>query len=246
MAILLFARCEGSTLDGTHDYSPGDTSWTLNNASFTTTAPKVGSNSLAITASGGQASLSISSQDLIQGDEGALGFWFRVATWQAGGDLITANNTGNETIRVYMTGTDELEYRYRTVAGDNVAITTTAANIAVDTFYFVVARWHFANDDMALEVYNTDAGAVDHSVSNLNTGFGGTAGTLYSQLVVGTPGANISQAYFDNIMIGDTYAEPLQDYRMYTSYTQLSGGGATIVNRETGRRGIGRGVLRGV
>ena len=246
MALKFFCRCEGSTLDGTHDYSAGDTTWALSNASFTNTAPKVGTNSLAITANSGNAQLDISSQDLIAGAQGAVGFWFRVGTWQNGGSLFNASNSSapNDNIRVYMTGTDELVFGYRQNGGSNFLVTTDGANIALDTWYFVVGRWHFANDIQSIEIYTADTGAAVYTNNVPNAPFDGTAVTSYDNLTIGNIGSNISQAYFDNIFIADTYDEAIEDYRVITSYTEYGVSGS-VAGSVMGGKLLGRGVLTG-
>jgi hypothetical protein len=232
MALKFFWRCESNPLDGTNDYTAGDGTPSLNNASIGSTQFKVGSNSLMLTGASSHAIFDISSQDLCAGAEGAYGFWARVGTWQAGAHLLSVYNGGapNDHITVSLSGTDELEFRYRTAAGDNTACTTNDVNVATGTWYFVVCRWHFANSDMRIEVYDS-AGALIGTPDNYDNlaAFGGPGpATAYTDLQVGAQtGANIATSYMDSVMIADTYAEPLEDYLAYTSYTQVGGGGSS-------------------
>jgi len=222
--LTFFWRCEGTTLDGTHDYSAGDTTATLDSGTTISSAqPMVGTNSLALSGTSDSAIFAINSNDLISPSAGAIGFWVRIGTQSAGAELFSAWNlsTPSNNIRVFMDASDasQLKFQYRSSAGDNNQVGTTIG-LTTGTWYFIVARWHYANSDIRLEIYD-DTGTLLQYVEDLSSGFvaGGPAGLDTLQIGTNT-GANIGTTYFDNVFIADTYNAPLQHFSTITSYTQ--------------------------
>lgn len=228
MALSFFWRAEGLTLDATHDFTAGDNTGTVNSgALINTDAAFIGTNGLDLPTTADFVFFTVSSGDLIDASEGAIGLWFRIVTFGAGRSLFVANNTGapNNHIRLYMTGTDELELKIRLVAGADVTLTTTAADLATATWYFVIARWNAVTEDRRIEVYNDDM-SLRHAVEDLTTAFDAPTG-----IDVLSWGDNLGIAgdhHQDNMFIADTYAEPLEDFSEITSFTQYGAAGGPV------------------
>lgn len=223
-------RCEGTTLDGTHDFTAGDGTAVLNStAAINTDAALVGTNGLDCPTLGDNAQFVVSAGDIISSSEGSLAFKFRIVAFAANSSLFRAYNSAsiNHHIKVYLTGTDdatgrELSFAVRVTGSTNVIISTTAADMALNTVYAAVARWHVGNGDMRLEVYNAD-GSLRTSVENLATGSGTPSG-IDTMLFGLSEGAGTQDAHVDNLMISSTYGEPLEDNLDINSYTAYGGG----------------------
>jgi hypothetical protein len=228
MALLFFWRCEGTTLDGTHDYSAGDTTATLNSgALINTDAARFGTNGLDIPTASDTARFNAAS--IINGAEGSVALSVRFTTFASGRSLLMAFGTNVlDQIRIETTGTDdatgrELRVRHRTTAGgaENVVIATTAADLELNVWYGVVARWDTTADSLKLEIYNSD-GSLRTEVSSSSAI---TAQTDIVNLWWGEDGAGAIDMHMDNLFIADTYEEPLEDFLDITSYTEYGAAG---------------------
>lgn len=219
MALKFFWRCEGTTLDGTHDFTAGDNAATLSStAAINTDAARIGTNGLDIPSSNDAAEFTISSNDLISTAGGSAAFSFRVTTWGNGAVIFTAVGTaGNDHIRVELGTTDELIFRHRVSGTSNLTLTTTAANIATGTWYSVVIRWDPSAEDRRIEVYD-DAGSLIQAVEDTTTAFGPQTDLI--ALRIGETAGVACDVHIDNVFIADTYAEALEDFLHITSYTE--------------------------
>jgi hypothetical protein len=87
-----------------------------------------------------------------------------------------------------------------------------------------VIRWHAANRDGRIEVRNTGGTLLD-SAENLNVTAGDFPSTSIDFFWIGNIAGTNTVFFGDNLMVGDTYAEPLENYHGYSSYTEVGGGG---------------------
>src|SRR5688500_7419965 len=79
MALNFFWRCEGTTLDGTHDFSAGDTTATATNTpAISATAAKIGSNGALFDS--GSDRYAFTPTSIISTTAGAVGFWLQFPT----------------------------------------------------------------------------------------------------------------------------------------------------------------------
>lgn len=227
-------RCEGTTLDGTHDFTAGDSTAVLNStAAINADGALVGTNGLDCPSSNDYAQFVVSAGDIIGSSEGSLAFKFRIVAHAPAQTLFRAYNSAsiNSHIKVASIGTDdatgrEIEFRIRRTGGANVAISTTAADLALNTEYAALARWHETNGDMRLEIYNAD-GSLRTSVENLASGF--QSPTSIDTLLFGvSEGVGSPDYHLDNLMISSTYGEPLEDNLDIDSYTNYGGGGGGV------------------
>jgi len=229
-AMLFFWRAEGTTLDGTHDFTAGDNTATLASAAaINTDAARFGTNGLDLPTGADNANFTITTNDIVNPAEGSAAFSFRVTTWVAGNTLFHVRGTSaNDTINVSMLGTDELRFRYRSTAGgvENVVLDTTAANIATATWYGVVVRWDSTADRLEIEVYNSSDTLI-HEPTPSSSAISTQADiTTLSWGDVSNTGS--SDIHMDAVMVSNDADETLQSYLSYTSYTQI--GGSSLIH----------------
>lgn len=223
MALTLFSRCEGATLDGTHDYSAGDTTWSLNSAAaFNTSGVKVGTNGLNCASSDDYAELSSSS--IVDRTAGTLAFWFRIGTWADTTWIANLQGTAyNDRINIELYGADELVFRHVANGDHNVILVTTAANLTTGNWYFVQAHWSSSAGDIRLEVYDS-SGSLIQAVENLSAGVGVAPADIIA-IRMGTQNTS-GTVDIDNVFIGTAYADDFLASRDITSYTEYGGAAA--------------------
>lgn len=246
-SVNFFWRAEDTTLDGTHDFSAGDTTAELQStAVIDPGAAFIGTNGLDIPSSADNARFDITSGDLIDVDTGAIAFWFRLITF-SGGTLFNALQVANgaHNITIFPIGTDdatgrEISFRVRRGGGLNVSISTTDADLALNTWYAVVARYDEPNSDMRIEIYNDDGSLRGTPAEDLNTNFD-QPGAL-DRLNIGEASGTASDRHMDNIFIADDYNEPLEDKLFITSWTEYESSAATTPIKIRGGVGVRGGV----
>lgn len=222
-SVNFFWRAEGTTLDPTHDFSVGDTTATLNStAAINTDAARIGTNGLDIPSSSDHYSFVISSGDLMHPGTASIALWFRIVTF--GGSFFSSTLTSNPStnITAFLSGTDdatgrEVTLRNRLAGNLNVTLSTTAADLALNTWYFLVARYDEPNNDRRIEIYNSD-GSLRTAVEDLTTDFAQATGI--DNLAVGEATGATADLHLDNIFIADDYNEPLQNKMNITSWTE--------------------------
>lgn len=221
MALTLYARCEGATLDGTHDYSAGDTTWTLlSAAAFNTSGAKIGTNGLNCPSGDDYAALDAAS--IVVPAAGCFAFWFRPVTWSDGTWLLNLQGTaGGDRINIEFGSTDELYFRHVAAGDHNILIGPTAANLTTGNWYFVQCKWSSAQDDMQLKVWDASGTLLD-TLENLSAGIS-VAPADIATINVGTQGTSM-QVDADNIFAGSAYADDFFAKRDITSYTQYAEG----------------------
>ena len=231
-SVNFFWRAEGATLDNTHDYSVGDTTATLGStAAINTDAAYIGTNGLDIPSSSDNAQFTVSNGDIINTITGSFGFWFRMVTFTTASMFAAVENAQQaNNITIARSGTDdatgrEILFRIRRSGGANVTLTTTDADLALNTWYFVLARFDEPNNDRRLEIYNTD-GSLRTAVEDLATNFDQLSAldTLY----IGEIGGGATDVHIDNIFIADDYNEPLEDNMNITSWTEYGAAADTL------------------
>jgi hypothetical protein len=230
MAITFFWRCEGTTFDGTHDYSAGDSTPTsLGTPSIAAGAAKVGSNGISCPVSAtSHYSFDIGS---ISGMVGSAGYWFKtVSAYPAAGAVCGFQIVGATTtnlLNVQASGTDELTFRNAQAGGSGSSLTTSGANLAPDTWYGVIVRWDFtvpSSSSKKLEVYDSSGNLL----AGMPTELSGTnlASSAPIELTTVQCGRHSSTSavvqYADNFVISDAYDEVTAAMLAYDSYTDFS------------------------
>ncbi len=226
---VFFWRAEGTTLSATDDLSP-DTSATANGGvSISNTAEKVGTNGILTTNQ--QDYYIFDPTGICSTTQGAFGGWiqFKTAVPAAGVQFLTrcfdASGAVSE-VSLAMANSQEVRLTLVSSGGTSSFLVTSACNIAVDTWYFVVARYHIANDDRFIACYDSSGTLID-SVSDLTTDLAASAPSGLTEFRVGNPSANTNAIWADNIFVSQTYAEPLEDFHSITSFVPTYSAGPT-------------------
>lgn len=225
MALTFFWRCEGTTLDGTHDFTAGDNSAAAGagSPSISSTAARVGSNGVLIDDANEYYSFDPTS--ILSASVGAMACSFRFTTWLDGSTILKAFNTGASAsrIQVSMGVTDELQFNIRLDGGTTVTLSTTAANLTANNWYGVVIRWNQSASDRRIEVYDS-SGTLIQAIEDTTTAFDLPTGinslSIGSFDNVGSIGLHV-----DNVFVGSAYDEPFEEKFTITSYTEYEGGG---------------------
>lgn len=243
MPLKFFWRCEGTTLDATHDFTAGDTTAALNSAAaINTDAAKIGTNGLDIPSSADSAQFAVSAADLIDMNEFAIGFWLRLVDFTDGANVVKIDNSASSNMhfRVNQTGADtatgrELDFRLRFTGGSNIGFATASADLQLNEWVFVVFRCDAALNDRRFEIYNNDL-TLRTANDDLTTDW--DVATGINQLKIGDIGGTTTDYHIDNFFIADAYDEPLQDNANITSFTEY-GAGSGETGDVTGAAGFG-------
>jgi len=132
--------------------------------------------------------------------EGTLVFRIRVVTWY-GTTFFDVTYDANNYLRLALLGTDEMRLSHKDTATGVIVADTTDANIALNTWYTVTAKWNKANvnPNLSLVVCDTDnANCSTTGVSNVNLlSWGGSP----SVIKIGEIYGNNAAFFFDGIKI---------------------------------------------
>lgn len=232
MALTFYWRCEGTTLDGTHDFTAGDSTATLNSAAaINTAAVRYGTNGLDCPTSSDNATFTVSTNDLANPAAGAMAAWVRITTWGSAATLLSATgSTGNDFYVLMMTGTDELRFSSKRNGGSTFNLDTTAANLATGNWYFVGFAWDQAANDRRIVVYDSNMSLIENR-TDLTTAYDQPTDII--SLRIGEGNVTASDTHIDNVFVGSAYAD-LDDFitnatiTSYTSYTTGGGGGGEV------------------
>ena len=236
-ALTFFWACESETLSsGTTDYSAGDTSATQQPAAgpaVNATAMLVGTNGCEMSASGEHYRFDNSSNALVSPSAGSFGLWIRAQSRATNGAFFYArgNSSANDYVDLATTATDELRCRTGSSTGPVTnSVTTTALNYSLDTTYFVTCSWEDSGDRLRICVYDSGGSVLDGgcTVNSSATNAFPTALDSTTGLRIGESSGSAQTEYFDNVFIGDAYADADTFYtnRNITAYTSYSAGGS--------------------
>lgn len=220
-----FWRCEGTTLDGTDDFTAGDTTAASSGTpAIDSNAERVGTNGCL---TNGVESFRFDTASITNPAEASIGLSVRfVSAIQNGGKVFRLRGANdNDTIEILVVNSDELRLNIRNATGGLITLDTTAANITADNYFGVVIRYHCANDDRSISVYNS-SDVLIQTVSDTSTDLSANCPADLTQsdgIRLGdTAGANT--IHYDNLIIATTYAEPVEDNLSITSYTAYDDG----------------------
>jgi len=235
MAVTFFWRAEAETLSGVDDFSAGDTTGAAAGAAaISVVAAKLGTN--GVLAPGSSDFYRFDSSG-IYSNVGCMGNWIQWksaipnAGLNANGvqfvqEADVANIINFRTLGVSPNFDIRLQIRKTGAVANFVA--TSGLSVALDTWYFIIGRWDVPGDKCKIEVYNS-AGTLITSTEDTGTDLGPFEPSVIDGIRIGNSSSHASNIWFDSIMIANTYAEPLQNYLAYTSYTQISGGGGSAM-----------------
>lgn len=241
MSLTFYWRCEGTTLDETHDFSAGDaTAGDLGfPASIDNAAAIVGSN--GILCDGQFDTFIFDSTDLFPDpSRGAIGFWVRWPTTVAPSNaarpfVARGPDSANDTIYVRTLSTG-LRLFISSAANGSVTL-DVSETLSAGEAYFVVARWDAAETYRELTIYDDELNVVGTAVDD-STDFSDNvpASLEHSTGLRLGDSEGFSQTYpmhIDNVFIADAYDEPIEENALITSFTEYGGSGGASVGEGT-------------
>ena len=228
MALTFFWRCEGTTLDGTHDYSAGATTGTANNApSIDSSVYKVGSNS--VLAAGSSDYYAFTPTNIWTGTAGSVGYWFRGTTIANDGRtlLVLRGAHFNDHIFIDTTGGGRPRLVIRNSANGTAVLALSTQTLSTGTWYFLTASWDVSATSRRIAVYDS-SGTLLEASEDTSTDFTGNFPATITESV--RIGANVGTfGNIDNVFIGSAYADytAFVANRDITSYTSYDVGGSS-------------------
>lgn len=180
-------------------FSGGDSSWTLQNGEFNTSANKVGTDGLDLTANSSYARISLSGTDIANKALGSMAVWVRFPSSIPTGGFWKIMDAGNSH-KLYMIVASG-DVSITNFDGTNYDTATADSNIVANTWYAVVGRWDDTNNKLKVEVYSASGALIAQKEETTSWVPGSNAFTLM-QL-----GPNSSGNYYYDqfIAIADTY-----------------------------------------
>ena len=232
MALTFFWRCETETLDGTHDYSAGDTTASGNaSVALSGTAAKVGSNGILVNAASKRYSFDPAS--IITPAGGCFGHWFNIqSSLTTGGQCFYCRGTNSNDHVALETVSNGQRVLLKLRHSTNGAVTlstssgTVTSEMSTGSWYFIVGRWDIASDYRRIEVYDSTLTLIQHH-TDTGTDLSSyqpvdfIAGGLRFGDATGWGGS--TTAYIDNIFIASNYDEAIESKANITSYTEYAG-----------------------
>lgn len=220
MAITFFYRCEGSNLDGSNDYSVGDTSGAINgSAAFNSDASYSGTNGIDCPSNGSYVSFSITDHDLINPQKGSFSFRFRINTWLDQGVIFYAvgSNTSNY-IKVFMNSTSGIRTQF-SKAGVGTTNQTLSPTLTTGVWYHYILRWNENEGWHSSAIYDADGTIRSGGYSCASSFSGPNAPIELTELRIGNGvGAGTIDFHIDHVYISKDPLEPLYDYRDNSTY----------------------------
>lgn len=233
-ALSLFWRAEGTTLDGTHDYSAGDTAVdTSGSPTISATGAKVGSN--GISGAGYYYFDNTTPSAIINTGEGVIAGWFHATTWgNLTAPIYLRGSSYQNAVKIAITGTSGSGNVALYINEDTGASTlaTTGANLSTGNWYFVIVQWDNGGTGprRRIAVYNASGTLIAENSSTAAFTSPPDLQTLRFGSIDGFAG------YVDNIFGATDYddASAILSNRDITSYTSYGGGGGlpTITDAE--------------
>lgn len=226
-----FWRMESTTLSSGIDYveSGGDTTPTAGGApALNATGAMVGTNGLV--ASAGQNYRFDTSTTVFDRNVGSYAMLLRVTTWSSLARIVMIRGaSAADQYSINLSGTDEITFIAGDPDGSNVAATTTAANLATNTIYGVIARWDQPNSLLRIEVYSDPLGTptLIQGVSNTSGFTAPSALATADRFRVGENGGSGGAVHMDNVFVSKTYAEPFENNFGITDIDNFSSGAAS-------------------
>lgn len=205
--LVLFWRCEGTTLGGDDTYGTDNTA-TLNSiAAINTDAVNIGTNGLDSPSALDNAQFDNNGEYVVV--DGRYGAWVRFTDLTDNLSLFYFASAGDDNaVFLQVTGTDELTLTHDAEFQSPVTLTSTDANLSTGTWFFIEAKWNDTADSLQILVNNTSRGI---STATLNTWTGAV-----TKVVFGDAFGITQDAHYDNIMLSDSSARSLYPLRNLT------------------------------
>jgi len=201
--------CTTYTL-GSDDYSEGDSTLSFySDAVLNTDAVNIGINGFDRAGGSDYIGLDVTSNDIVDGAEGVIGFYIYVNTWTSGARLFRLeDSTAKDELWCWMQDSDEVYCRlYDNDAGPT--FTTSAANIGTGTWYYIEVVWQASSNLFKLYVDDVERGSSSTSYSAPS--FSGI------ELEIGANSGYSADFYIDNFAVSNDSTRDLYALRNETT-----------------------------
>jgi hypothetical protein len=221
MALTFYWRPASTTLDGTDDYTAGDSTATASGA------PSITANGLETTDASDWYYFDPTSIASTSVGAAAFVIQFPVAVPGSGYDFgIRFIDAGGTNYLAVRTAGATTGFSFRSAnAGATNTTTTSGVTVSSATDIGIVIRWDFPNDLMRIEAYSTDGTplgtAGEDSAADTST-FQPSGSFATYGFQIGNMSSQTNVCYIKNIFVADDYNEPLEDFLDITSYTQYA------------------------
>lgn len=230
-----YSRLESATLDGTHDFSIGDTTGTaFLSPAFSTTYSCIGSGSGSQYNSNAEQIRfdNTSPAAIVDRLQGTFATWVRWETWGTSTVMVARGATTSNHITLQALGTTEMRLRINSSVPTSVDLDTTTASLTTGVCYFVVASWDQPNSLRRLRIYAAgDTDPASPSIANVTSSSAFTAPVALDNTTNGfligdqnSPGTYEMRT--DNAFVYSTYGDgdsQAFNKRNITSYTEYAG-----------------------
>jgi len=211
--LVLFWRCEGTTLGAGDTYGTDNTVTLVSDAAVNAAAVKIGTNGLNIPTSNDTAELTNNDEYITS--EGRFGAWIKINTWAAGLAFLTANDgVAENVIEFYLAGADgtgNLSTFWKDSDIDRTILTSTGANLASATWYFIELAWKESTNYREIFVDGVSRGSSSATI-------GAWSAPLESVIFGDTWWVNGGSGYYmDNIMLSTLSTRNLEPLKNLTS-----------------------------
>jgi hypothetical protein len=138
--ITMFWTCETASF-GSSDYPTSGVTATFGSLSdLTADAAIIGSYGLDCPTTFDAATITVTNEDLVNGTESRIGFYYYINTWADANMLFRVEEAGDTYVQGELTGGDEILMRWR--AGTNLTYSSSAANLSSSQTYYIEYAWN--------------------------------------------------------------------------------------------------------
>lgn len=202
---------------GASECSAGDSAGAFNSsATILSSTPKVGSYYLYASSPDGNDYMrfSVTTDDIVSGTEMRLGFWFRAPSLTDSLIMIDGdfNTDASNYFFLRLSGSDEVNFRWRVGGSNEIDASSTTANLSTDTWYFAEIEMNTATN--VLRVYINGTAVITDTSTNTTA----ISGMEFLTLNAG----DVGHVLIDNVMISndsdrDFYTDGTSDLSVTTS-----------------------------
>jgi len=197
--LVLFWRCEGTTLGAGDTYGTDNTPVFESGAAINADAHYIGTNGLDLPTTSDRCYFDNNGEYVLNGagvSQGRFGAWARITTWKENSAFLSAEDAlADNIISFAQSGTDEVRLFIKTNNIDRKTLITTDANLSTGTWYFVECAWDIDND--YCEIFVDGVSKISDSATNL-----GAFSAALTKIYTGSASSAVaSDFHMDNIMI---------------------------------------------
>ncbi len=243
MALTFYHRFESQNLDGTHDFSAGDTTGAHNNSpTYDAVAAKVGTAGLLI--DGVSERTTFAAASIMSPTAGSLAVWLQFPTAIPTSDSATPfyiqGTNANDYIRISShSGGGASNRNFRLGIRNNGGATSNVDlddnEMAPGNWYFIVCTWDSVTPTRSISAYDSGGTLLD----TVSSGSAFTAPADLINMHFGDVTGTTGTVYMKNAFVGSatTDATDFITNRDIDSYTDISGGPGSTVNLIAGKFG---------